>query len=151
MIKKLLFVLTFLLCLNAKSQNLVWSTDVDASIQLSNKKNKPLLLLFANKNTNNTLLYSQILNTLDFAIWARDNVVLVKVDLTDEEGNELLERNQNLKKAFAVDLIPSICLATARIRNDKTNYQLIGKATYQTGDVSRWISNLNAMISGESQ
>lgn len=151
MIKKLLFALTFLCCLNTNSQILNWSTDVDAAIELSNKKNKPLFLLFANKNTNNTLLYSQILNTLDFAIWARDNVILVKVDLTDEEGNELLERNSNLKKAFAVDLIPSICLATARIRNDKTNYQLIGKASYQAGDISRWISNLNVMIAGDSQ
>jgi hypothetical protein len=37
-------------------------------------------------------------NTLDFAIWARDNVVAVKLDLTDDESD--LERSSSLKKAL---------------------------------------------------
>jgi hypothetical protein len=54
-----------------------------------------LIVLFQNKENKPMLLILQMLipakahcllkfNTLDFAIWARDNVVAVKLDLTDD-------------------------------------------------------------------
>ncbi|MFN7100197.1 MAG: thioredoxin family protein [Flavobacterium sp.] len=151
MIKKLLFALTFLSCLYVNGQNLNWSNDVNAAIEISNKENKPLLLLFADKNASNTLLHSQVLNTLDFALWSRDNVVLVKLDLTDDANNEFLERNLNLKRAFSVDVVPSICIAKATSRKGKINYQLIGKMGYKSGNVKNWISNVSLMMSEQTQ
>lgn len=130
--------------MNAQSLN--WLTDVNAAIEISNKENKPLLLLFADKNASNTLLYSQVLNTLDFALWSRDNVVIVKIDLTQEDGNEYIDRNLNLKKAFGVDVNPSICFARASSRKGKINYQLIGKMAYKPGGVKAWLADAKILL-----
>jgi hypothetical protein len=55
-------------------------------LSISNKENKPMLLILQ------MLIPAKALsnfNTLDFAIWARDNVVAVKLDLTDDEPMDL--------------------------------------------------------------
>jgi protein disulfide-isomerase len=135
--------------MNAQSLN--WLTDVNAAIEISNKENKPLLLLFADKNASNTLLFSQVLNTLDFALWSRDNVVIVKIDLTQEDGNEYIDRNLNLKTAFAVDVNPSICFARASSRKGKINYQLIGKMVYKPGGVKPWLSDAQVLLTETSE
>ncbi|WP_144891488.1 thioredoxin domain-containing protein [Flavobacterium tiangeerense] len=151
MIKNLLFVFILSYSFNMNAQSLNWLTDVNAAIEISNKENKPLLLLFADKNASNTLLYSQVLNTLDFALWSRDNVVIVKIDLTQEDGNEYIDRNLNLKKAFGVDVNPSICFARASSRKGKINYQLIGKMAYKQGGVKSWLSDVKVLLTETSE
>jgi thioredoxin-related protein len=146
MIKKLLFAFILSYSFNMSAQTLNWSTDVNAAIEISNKENKPLLLLFTDKSVTNDLLFTQVLNTLDFALWSRDNVVLVKIDLTQEDGNEYVDRNLNLKKAFSIDANPSICFARASSRKGKINYQLIGKTGYKPGGVKAWISDTKLLL-----
>ncbi len=146
MIKKLLFVFIVTCSFNINAQTLNWSTDVNAAIEISNKENKPLLLLFTDKSVSNDLLFSQILNTLDFALWSRDNVVLVKIDLTPEYENDYIDRNLNLKKAFAIDVNPSMCFARASSRKGKINYQLIGKMGYKPGGVKAWLSDVKILL-----
>ncbi len=146
MIKNLLFVFILSYSFNMNAQSLNWLTDVNAAIEISNKENRPLLLLFADKNASNTLLFSQVLNTLDFALWSRDNVVIVKIDLTQEDGNEYIDRNLNLKSAFGVNVIPSICFARASSRKGKINYQLIGKMAYESGGVKTWLADVKTLL-----
>lgn len=146
MIKKLLYTLALFTSLLSSAQLLNWSTDVNAAIERSNKENKPIFLLFTDKTVNNDMLFSQVLNTLDFALWSRDNVVLVKIDLTDDSVNENLDRNLNLKKAFAIDENPMVCFARASSRKGKINYQLIGKMAYKPGGVKAWLADVKTLL-----
>jgi thioredoxin-related protein len=141
MIKKLLFSLSLLFCFSMNSQVLNWNLDVVNAIPVSNKERKPMLLLFTDNKSNIGALEAQIFSTLDFALWSRDNVVLVKLDLTDDPSNNYLERNLSLKKAFGVQELPAICYSKADIRKDKINYQLLGKTGYRPGGVKSWIAN----------
>jgi hypothetical protein len=47
-----------------------------------------MLLIFTDANSAKAHCLLNF-NTLDFAIWARDNVVAVKLDLTDDESMDL--------------------------------------------------------------
>jgi protein disulfide-isomerase len=49
-----------------------------------------MLILFTDSNFNKRTLNIQIFKILDFALWSRDNVILVKLDLTDDTSNEYL-------------------------------------------------------------
>ena len=102
MIKKLLLSISLLFICNANAQLVNWNTDVMIAVTASKKDRKPLLILFTDSNSSKGRLDAQILNTLDFALWSRDNVILLRLDLTDDSVNEYLERNLSLKKAFAV-------------------------------------------------
>lgn len=148
MIKKLLILFFLLLSYGMHSQILNWNADVVSAITISNEEGKPMLLLFTDNNSNKGPLEAQILNTLDFALWSRDNVILVKLDLTDDPSNEFLDRNLSLKKAFGVQDLPTICFSKANPRKDKMNYQLLGKTGYKAGGVKSWISNCKQILSG---
>ena len=145
---KLLLPFLLLFCFNSNAQVVNWNTDVDSAISISNKENKPMLLLFTDANSSKGPIFSQIFNTLDFAIWARDNVVLVKLDLSDDELNGSLERSTSLRKAFGVQELPTICFARAKIRKEKINYELIGKIGFKPGGVKSWIADAKIVLAG---
>lgn len=148
MIRKLLLSCFLLLCLSMNSQVLNWNKNVVDAIEISNKERKPMLLLFTTSDLERGPLDAQIFNTLDFALWARDNVILVKIDLSDNESNEFLERNLSLRKAFGVQELPSICYSKATVRKDKINYQLIGKTRFKPGGAKAWIADSIQILKG---
>lgn len=148
MLKKLLILLLLLLSCGVYSQTLNWNIDVVNAIPVSNKENKPMLLFFTSDDTNTSLLDAQIFNTLDFALWSRDNIILVKLDLTDDPSNEFLDRNRSLKKAFGVQDLPTICYSKALVKKDKINYQLLGKTGFKPGGVKAWIADSQKIIKG---
>jgi protein disulfide-isomerase len=129
-----------------QSQVVNWNNDISTAITASNKDKKPMLILFTDSNTNKGLLNAQILNTLDFALWSRDNVILVKLDLTDDETNQYLTRNLTLKKAFGVQALPEICFSRAGIRKEKITYELIGKTGFKPGGVKSWITDATEIL-----
>lgn len=145
---KLFFPLLLLICFNINAQVVTWNTDVDSAIAQSRKENKPLLLLFADANSNKGALHSQILNTLDFALWARDTVVLLLLDLTNIESNESFNRSTSLQKAFGVQELPTICFARAKIKKDQINYELIGKTKFKPGGVKAWLADAKTVLAG---
>jgi hypothetical protein len=65
--KLLLPFITYLLILTLKFFN--WITDVDSAISISNKENKPMLLIFTDANSAKAHCLLKFF-TLDFAIWA---------------------------------------------------------------------------------
>ena len=113
---KLLLPFLLLIFFNSNAQVFNWITDIDSAISISNKENKPMLLMFTDANSSKDPLFSQIFNTLDFAIWARDNVVAVKLDVTDNEFNGSLERNSLLKKAFGTSVIRHTAVLNREIK-----------------------------------
>jgi hypothetical protein len=146
MMKKLLLSLFFLGFFTVQSQNLVWKTNITDGIEASNKLKKPMLILFTANNLSDNL-QNEIIKTLEFALWSRDNVVLVKLDLSDSQASDSdKEQNIKLKNAFGVQDLPEICYANAIVRKSKTTFQALGKMTYKSGGVKAWIIESNAIL-----
>ncbi|WP_413999481.1 thioredoxin family protein [Flavobacterium sp. W1B] len=150
MCKKIFLSFLMLLSLSVEAQVLNWNTDISNAITVSKEQKKPMLILFTDNNADK-ILESQILKTLDFALWSRDNVVLVKLDLTDNSSNENIERNQSLKKAFGVQNLPEICFSNAVTRKNKISYRLLGKIGYKPGGVKAWIEDSNKILNAKTE
>ena len=151
MIRNLLLSVCLLFIVSMQSQVVNWNNDISTAITASNKDKKPMLILFTDSNTNKGVLNAQILNTLDFALWSRDNVILVKLDLTDDETNQYLTRNLTLKKAFGVQALPEICFSRAGIRKEKITYELIGKTGFKPGGVKSWIADATEILNRQKE
>ncbi len=76
MTKKLLILLFFLGSFFTHAQNVVWRTNMTDAIAISNEQRKPMLILFTASGVPENL-QNEIFKTPDFAVWSRDNVVLV--------------------------------------------------------------------------
>ena len=111
MTKKLLILLFFLGSFFMHAQNLVWRTNMDDAIAISNEERKPMLILFTAPGISENL-QNEVFKTPDFAVWSRDNVVLVKLDISDKNIDEgIREQNLKLKAAFGVEELPEVCFA----------------------------------------
>jgi hypothetical protein len=146
MIKKIFLFIFFLGAIFSQAQNLVWKTTMDAAIAASNQENKPMLILFTASSAPNNLL-NEVFKTPDFAVWSRDNVILVKLDLSDINVSESdKEQNIKLKNAFGVEDLPEVCFASASIRKNKTTFQALGKIGYKPGGAKAWIADSEAIL-----
>lgn len=68
MCKKIFLSFLMLLSLSVEAQVLNWNTDISNAITVSKEQKKPMLILFTDNNADK-ILESQILKTLDFALW----------------------------------------------------------------------------------
>ncbi|MBZ4041579.1 MULTISPECIES: thioredoxin family protein [Flavobacterium] len=146
MIKKILLLILFLGSLTFQAQNIVWKTTMEAAITASNEENKPMLIFFTSSSAP-TNLQNEVFKTPDFAVWSRDNVILVKLDLSDINASDAdKEQNVKLKNAFGVQDLPEVCFANASIRKSKTTFQALGKIGYKPGGAKAWISESDAIL-----
>ncbi|WP_316635209.1 thioredoxin family protein [uncultured Flavobacterium sp.] len=146
MTQKLLILLFFLGSFFVHSQNLVWKTNMTDAIAISNEQRKPMLILFTASGVPENL-QNEIFKTPDFAVWSRDNVILVKLDLSDSttaDGDR--EQNLKLKSAFGVEDLPEVCYASASIRKNKTTFSALGKIAYRPGGAKAWIAESNSIL-----
>ena len=129
-----------------KSQNLEWKTNMTDAITQSNEERKPMLILFTASGEPENL-QNEIFKTPDFAVWSRDNVILVKLDLSDVNASESdREQNVKLKNAFGVEDLPEVCFALASVRKNKTTFSALGKIAYKPGGAKAWIAESNSIL-----
>jgi protein disulfide-isomerase len=146
MAQKLLILLFFLGSFFTHAQNLVWRTNMTDAIAISNEQRKPMLILFTASGVAENL-QNEIFKTPDFAVWSRDNVILVKLDLSDSSASDGdKEQNIKLKNAFGVEELPEVCFALASIRKNKTTFSALGKIAYRPGGAKAWIAESNALL-----
>ncbi|MEN2399767.1 thioredoxin family protein [Flavobacterium sp. MC2016-06] len=146
MTKKLLILLFFLGSFFTEAQNLAWRTNMTDAIAISNEENKPMLILFTASGVSENL-QNEVFKTPDFAVWSRDNVILVKLDLSDSSASDGdKEQNLKLKNAFGVEDLPEVCYAIASIRKNKTTFSALGKLAYRPGGAKAWIAEANAIL-----
>lgn len=116
------------------------------AIAISNEQRKPMLILFTASGVPDNL-QNEIFKTPDFAVWSRDNVILVKLDLSDINASDSdKEQNLRLKNAFGVVDLPEVCYASASIRKNKTTFSALGKIAYKPGGARSWISESDAIL-----
>ncbi len=129
-----------------QAQNLAWRTNMTDAIAISNEQKKPMLILFTGAGVPENL-QNEIFKTPDFAVWSRDNVVLVKLDLSDSSASATdKEQNIKLKNAFGVEDLPEVCYAIASIRKNKTTFSALGKIAYKPGGAKAWIAESNNIL-----
>jgi protein disulfide-isomerase len=146
MTKKLLILLFFLGSFFMQAQNLAWRTNMTDAIAISNEERKPMLILFTGAGVSDNL-QNEIFKTPDFAVWSRDNVVLVKLDLSDATASDGdREQNLKLKNAFGVEDLPEVCFAMASVRKNKTTFSALGKIAYKPGGAKAWIAESNLIL-----
>jgi protein disulfide-isomerase len=143
--KKLLILLFFLVTFLAKSQSLVWTSDMTDAIARSNEKRKPMLIFFTAAGVAENL-QNEVFKSPEFEKWSRNNVILVKLDLSDSSSNEIKEQNAKLRTAFNIVELPQVCFATASIRKGKTMFDTHGKLSYIPGGAKAWITESEAII-----
>jgi thioredoxin-related protein len=146
MARKLLILMFFFFTICVESQSLVWTNSMADAITLSNEKRKPLLILFTGTGVSENL-NNEVFKTPDFEKWSRNNVILVRLDLSDAAASaETREQNLKLKNAFAVQELPAVCMASAYIRKGRTSFDSLGKVSYNSGGVKAWLSEANLIL-----
>lgn len=146
MIKKLPILLFFLGSFFMQSQTLAWRTSMTDAIAISNEEKKPMLILFTASGVPDNL-QNEVFKTPDFAVWSRDNVILVKLDLSDASASDGdKEQNLRLKSAFGVEDLPEVCYALASTKKNKTTFSSLGKLAYKPGGAKAWIAEANAIL-----
>jgi thioredoxin-related protein len=146
MTKKLLILLFFLSTSFLYSQNSVWRTSMDDAMSISKDEGKPMLILFTSSNASEAL-QNEVFKSADFSVWSRDNVVLVKLDLSDINADDnTKQQNLRLKNAFGVDELPQVCFANASVGKNKTTFTALGKIGYKSEGAKSWISESNAIL-----
>lgn len=146
MIQKLLILFLFLGSFFLHSQNLVWKTDMNDAIMASDSQKRPLLIFFTAAGIS-TRIQGEIFATPDFAVWSRDNVILVKLDLSDTSVSDVVkEQNVKLKNALGIDELPQVCLLMASVRKGKTTFNNMGLVPYKQGGAKVWIADANSIL-----
>lgn len=129
-----------------QAQNLIWTTDMNDAIVLGDQQKRPLLIYFTAAGMSQRM-QTDIFVTPDFAVWSRDNVILVKLDLSDETKSETTrEQNTRLKAALGVQELPQTCLVMASVRKGKTTFNNLGIVAYTQGGAKKWISDANSIL-----
>lgn len=131
----LLIVATFILfgCANnnqasddSSKNGLVWHTDVEKAVEIAKKENKQVLVQFSGSDWCKWCikLNEEVLNTKEFANFAKDNLVLVNLDFprTIAQTDFVKNYNRMQMNKYGVQGFPTVLLL------DKT-----GKLVLQTG------------------
>ena len=133
-----------------QAQELKWETNLDKAAAVSMKTKKPLFLFFTGSDWCGWCmrLQKEVLNTPEFAAWAKDNVILVEVDFPRRSPQlpETQKQNNELQQIFQVQGYPTVWFSTPTKKDGKINLDKIGSIGYVAGGPSKWLEGANQII-----
>ncbi len=133
-----------------QAQELVWQTDVNKAISISNKTKKPMLLFFTGSDWCGWCirLQKEVLKTSEFAAWANKNVILVELDFPRKTPQSEAIKNQNnsMQQTFGIQGFPTIWFATAKIKEGKPSFTGIGSTGYVAGGPKSWLAEADTIL-----
>lgn len=148
--KILVLFMLFGALMTAQSQELDWHTDVKEAIKISNKEKKPLLMFFTGSDWCGWCirLQKEVLQTPEFAKWAKSNVVLVELDYPRRipQTPELKKQNNELQNAFGIQGFPTIYFVNANDKEGKINFEGLGRTGYVAGGPVAWLEEANKIL-----
>ena len=129
---------------------LVWHTDMNKAVALSNKEKKPMLLFFTGSDWCGWCirLQNEVLKTPQFAIWAKKNVVLVELDYPRRtpQTPEIQKQNAELQQGFQIQGFPTIYFVNAVNKDGKVNFYPIDKTGYVAGGSVAWLAVADGIL-----
>lgn len=125
------------------SDNLDWETNLEAALQKAQKENKTVLVNFTGSDW---CIWCQRLNNevfsqSEFEKFAKENLVLVKIDFPKniEQSMETKMYNNQLAQRFGVEGFPTIFLLNK-------NGELLLQTGYQPGGPVNYINHLKSYM-----
>ncbi len=116
------------------------------AIIASDAQRRPLLIFFTASGISQKI-QNDIFATPDFAVWSRDNVILVKLDLADTNMSDTAkEQNVRLKNALGIDELPQVCLLLASVKKGKTTFNNLGIVPFKQSGAKGWIADANLIL-----
>lgn len=149
--KKIIFAFVFVLgTITMHGQELKWETNLDVAMKISKKTKKPMLLFFTGSDWCGWCirLQKEVLQTPEFAKWAKKNVVLVELDFPRKtpQNAAIQKQNQELQQAFQVRGYPTVWFAKASKIDGKVNFEQLGSTGYVAGGPSAWLEGADQIL-----
>jgi thioredoxin-related protein len=123
-----------------------WLEDLKTAQAIAAARKRPILLNFTSGPASSLCvkLDSQIFNTDDFRKYARQNLVLVKLDFTKLQPlpKDIQKQNDDLARKYEADKFPTIVLLD-------TNAKQVGKLTYELDGPAPYIEKVKKLVYGE--
>lgn len=142
--KIIVAVFLFVASYAVEAQELVWETNVNKAMEISNKTKKPLLLFFTGSDWCGWCirLQKEVLKTPEFAKWAKENVVLVELDYPRRtpQTPEIKKQNNELQQVFGIQGFPTIYFANGTTKDGKVNFEGLGSTGYVAGGPTAWLA-----------
>ncbi|MFV8343455.1 thioredoxin family protein [Flavobacterium sp. XS2P39] len=142
--KIIVTVFLFVASYAVEAQELVWETNVNKAMEISNKTKKPLLLFFTGSDWCGWCirLQKEVLKTPEFAKWAKENVVLVELDYPRRtpQTPEIKKQNSELQQVFGIQGFPTIYFANGTTKDGKVNFEGLGSTGYVAGGPTAWLA-----------
>ena len=133
-----------------QSKELVWQTDMNKAIAMSNKAKKPMLLFFTGSDWCGWCirLQNEVLKTPEFAAWAKKNVILVELDFPRRtaQSPEIKKQNAELQNAFGIQGFPTIYFVNAENKDGKVNFAPLDKTGYVVGGPAAWLAVADGIL-----
>jgi thioredoxin-related protein len=133
-----------------EAQELVWNTNLDKSVEISNKTKKPLMLFFTGSDWCGWCkrLQNEVFKKPEFAAWAKANVVLVEVDFPRRTPlpPELQTQNSQLQQFFGIQGYPTIWFVDASKNDGKVSFGKLGSTGYVAGGPTAWLDVANGIL-----
>lgn len=124
----------------------IWETDYEAALTQANKEHKIIMLYFSGSDWCKPciLLRKEVFDTQTFQEYAKDNLVVVKLDFPRLKKNRLPEEqmlhNETLAMRFNHEgAFPSVVFIDA-------NEQVIEKSGYRSGGPEEYVSYVNSIL-----
>ncbi|MBF03510.1 MAG: thioredoxin family protein [Flavobacterium sp.] len=149
-----LFIIVTFFSLTTYAQELTWHTDMAKASELSLKKKKPMLLFFTGSDWCGWCirLQKEVLQTPEFAKWAKKNVILVELDFpkrTPQDEN-LRAQNQNLQQMFGIRGYPTIWFVSPeKTKEGKMNLKGLGSTGYVAGGPTKWLDGASKIVANK--
>lgn len=137
--------------LTMQAQELEWHTDIAKAVALSASTKKPLLMFFTGSDWCGWCmkLQKEVLQTPEFAKWAKENVILVELDFPRKapQTPEIKNQNAQLNAFFKVRGYPTVWFANGSKGADgKIAFDALGSTGYVAGGPSAWLEGANKII-----
>ena len=116
-----------------------WFTRVDEGLEAAQEKEKPVFLLFTGSDwcVWCKKLSNEVLNKEAFSNWAKDNMILVKLDFLrkTKQPADIKKYQRKIAKKYGIRGFPTVLLL------DK-NGEVIAKTGYQKGGAENYITHI---------
>ena len=120
-----------------------WETDFDKALKKSAKEGKPMLVNFTGSDWCGWCikLEKEVFSAKEFKVWAKKNVILVKLDFPRKSNQTAAEkkRNQELSKKYGVRGFPTILFIDGKGK-------VVGKSGYMKGGPSVWTKSAEGIL-----
>ncbi|MBF0693884.1 MAG: thioredoxin family protein [Flavobacterium sp.] len=135
---------------SVNAQNVVWHTDINKAVDLSNKTQKPMLLFFTGSDWCGWCirLQKEVLKTAEFESWAKENVILVELDFPRRtpQSDEIKKQNMELQQMFQVRGYPTVWFVGVGKTDSKISLEKLGSTGYVAGGPSAWLTGANRIL-----